>query len=67
MSLSSILVLLKGMIPVLEPIGEQGIGQLFSIIDAEVAKMSNSDFKDLAVVLSPALKQFAILEIQKLK
>lgn len=55
------------MIPVLEPIGEQGIDQLFVIIDGEVAKMPASDVKDALVIFSPALKAFAVLEIKKLK
>lgn len=67
MKLSDILVLLEGLIPVLEPIGEQGIAQLFGIIQAKVNAMSQSDFKDAAVILLPALQQFAILEIRKLK
>lgn len=67
MKLSDILALLKGLIPVIEPIGEQGIEQLFMSIQGQIDKMSNSDFKDAAIVLLPALKQFALLELRKLK
>lgn len=63
----TLLAMLKSMIPILEPLGEQGIAQLFVAIDAEIAKMSHSDLKDAAMIFSPALKQFAILEMQKLK
>ncbi len=64
---SSVLAILKSMIPILEPIGEEGVAQLFDAIDAEVAKMGNGDFKDAATIFSPALKAFAILELKKLK
>lgn len=64
---SSVLAILKSMIPILEPLGEQGIAQLFTAIDAEIAKMPKNDFKDAAQIFSPALKAFAILELQKLK
>lgn len=67
MNLVSLIALLKSLVPVLEPIGEQGVEQLFQIIQGEVDKLSNSDFKDAATILLPALKQFALLEIRKLK
>lgn len=67
MKLSDILALLKGIIPILEPIGEQGIAQLFGMIQSKVDAMAQSDFKDAAVILLPALQQFALLEIRKLK
>lgn len=60
--------LIKGLLPILLPLGEQGINQLFEMIEAEVKKMSDSnDLKQLAVCLLPGLKQFAIIELNKLK
>lgn len=67
MKLSDILALLKTFVPILEPLGEQGIEQLFVSLQAQVDKMAQSDGKDLAVILLPALKAFALLELRKLK
>lgn len=67
MTLATVISMLKGMIPILEPIGEQGINQLFTVIDSEIAKLGTGDMADFAKILSPALKQFAIMELQKLK
>lgn len=65
--MTSIINLLKGLIPILEPLGEQGITSLFDTLDADIAKMSDSnDFKLLLKVLSPGLRQFAIAEIKKI-
>lgn len=63
----NILAMLKSMIPILEPLGEEGVNQLFLLIDGEIAKMGNGDLKDAATIFSPALKQFAVLELKKLK
>lgn len=68
MTITSVLALFKSIIPVLEPLGEQGINSLFDALDAEIATMSDSnDLKVLAKILSPGLRQFAITEIQKIK
>lgn len=61
------LQLLKSLLPILKPLGEQGVNQLFDMLDAEVAKMSDSaDLKLLLVCLLPGLRKFAILEVQKI-
>lgn len=65
MNLGSILSILKSLIPVLLPLGEQGINQLFDILDAEVAKLGG-DLKDMAPILSKALREVALLEFRKL-
>jgi hypothetical protein len=67
MNFSSILQALKSFIPILEPLGEQGVNQLFSIIDAEIAKLASPDLKEAGQILSPALRQFAIAELKKLQ
>ena len=67
MDLSSILSMLKALVPVLEPIGEQGINQVWAQVDAQIASLSDSsDWKTLLQSLSPAIKQFIILELKKL-
>lgn len=66
MDLSSILAMLKSLIPVLEPLGEQGINQLFDILDAQVAKL-HGDIADIAPILAKALREVALLEMKKLK
>ncbi len=59
--------LLKSLLPILKPLGEQGVNQLFDMLDKEVASLSDSsDFKTLFVCLLPGLRQFAILEVKKL-
>lgn len=67
--MSQLLLALKALIPILEPIGEQGINQLFaSVVDPFIAELSDSsDLKLVAQCLSPGLKAFFIAEIQKLK
>jgi len=67
--MSQLLAALKSLIPILEPIGEQGVNQLWSsVVDPYIASLGDgSDLKALLVCLSPAMKQFVILEIQKLK
>jgi hypothetical protein len=61
------LQLLKSLIPVLKPLGEQGVNQLFDLLEGEVAKMSDSnDGKVLLQCLLPGLRKFAILEVQKI-
>jgi hypothetical protein len=67
MNLSSLLSLLKSLIPVLEPIGEQGVNQLFTQVNAWVASVSSPDEKLVLQFLVPALQQFVIAELQKLK
>ncbi len=67
MNFQSILTLLKGLTPILEPLGEQGVTQLFVVIDQAIANLPQNDFKDAAKIFSPAFKAFALLEIQKLK
>lgn len=65
--MNTVLQLLKGIIPILEPIGENGINELFVVIDGEIAKMSDSsDLKTLVACMSPALKQFLLIELKKL-
>lgn len=66
MTLANVISMLRQFIPILEPLGEQGINQLFAIIDVEVAKLSG-DIADIAPILSAALKQVALLEMRKLK
>lgn len=66
MSLASIVAMLKGFIPILEPIGEQGLAQLWSIVDAEVAKVSSPDVKEFLQAVSPAVKAYALAEMKKL-
>lgn len=67
MNFQSILSMLKSLLPVLEPLGEQGVNQLFTVIDQEIATLPQNDFKDAAKIFSPAFKAFALLEINKLK
>lgn len=65
MSLDTVLKMLKGLIPVLKPLGEQGINQLFDILDAEVAKL-HGDLKDIAPIFVKAAREVALLEFRKL-
>lgn len=67
--MTNLLLALKALIPVLEPLGEQGINQLWTtVVDPYIATLSsNADVKTLLQCLSPAMKQFVITEIQKLK
>ena len=65
--MSTLLALLKGLVPVLEPLGEQGVNNLFAQLDAQVVKMPPSDWKDLATIMSPGMKAFVLLELGKLK
>ena len=67
--MNSVLVYLKALIPILEPIGEQGVNQLFAeVIDPAIASMSDSaDLKRILVILSPAAKQIILAELQQLK
>lgn len=67
--MANLLAALKALVPILEPLGEQGVNQLWSsVVDPFVAGLSdNSDMKSALVCFSPAAKQFLILEIQKLK
>lgn len=68
MTLTTVLGMLKNLLPLLEPLGEQGITNLFTSIGTEVDKMSDSsDLKVLAKILLPGLQQFAVMELQKLK
>ncbi len=67
MNLTSILSMLKALIPVLEPIGEQGIAQLFDLLDAQVAKSTSPDMKDTLPIISKALREIALLEFRKLR
>jgi hypothetical protein len=61
------LKLLKSLLPLLKPLGEQGVNQLFDLLDVEVAKLSDSnDMKDFAKCLLPALRAFAVLEVKKI-
>lgn len=64
--MTQLLAILKSLIPILEPLGEQGIEALWVYVDAEIAQMSG-DSKDICLVLSPAFKQVALLELRKLK
>lgn len=67
--MNSILSALKALLPVIEPLGEQGVEQLWaSVIDPFIAGLSDSnDSKALLQCISPGLKQFALLEMKKLK
>lgn len=67
--MDSILSILKSLVPILEPIGEQGINQLFSdVIGPAIAGMSDSgDLKILAQALAPGIQAFLIAEVKKLK
>lgn len=67
--MNSIVDILKALIPLLEPLGEQGIEQLFTtVIDPYVASLSDSgDLKGLLTCVTPGLKQFMLLEMKKLK
>lgn len=65
--MAQILLILKGLIPVLEPLGESGINQLWIQVDAGIAAMADaSDMKLAAQCLSPGVKAFLIAEIKKL-
>lgn len=66
MNLAAILAMLKQFIPVLEPLGEAGINQLFDVVDAEVLKLKG-DLADMAPILAKALREVALLEMRKLK
>lgn len=61
------LAILKTLIPLLEPIGEQGIEAVWATFDAEIAKLTSPDLKDIYTILSPAFKQAALVELRKLK
>lgn len=65
MNLASIIAMLKSLIPVLKPLGEQGISQLFDIVDAEAAKLGG-DMKDIAPIMAKALREVALVEFRKL-
>lgn len=67
MNLQSVMMMLKGLATVLEPMGEEALNNLWLTIDAEIAKMASPDMKDIAMILSPALKQAALMELKKLK
>jgi hypothetical protein len=67
--MTSFLTILKSLLPILEPIGEQGVNQLFSsVVDPAIASMSDSsDLKRAALVFAPAVKQFLIAELSQMK
>lgn len=65
MKFDSILAMLKSIMPVLEPLGEQGMNQLFDLLDAEVAKLGG-DMKEIGPVLTKALREVALIELRKL-
>lgn len=65
MNFDSIVSALKALIPVLKPLGEQGINQLFDLVDAEAAKLGG-DLKDVAPILAKALREIALVEFRKL-
>lgn len=65
MNFDTILKMLKGLIPVLKPLGEQGINQLFDILDVEVKKF-HGDLADIAPIMVKALREVALLEFRKL-
>ncbi len=66
--MESFLAVLKALVPILEPIGEQGINQLFSsVVDPYLAGLPDtSDWKLAGQCFSPAMKAFLIAEIKKL-
>lgn len=66
--MDAILKILKTLVPILEPLGEQGINQLFTdVVDPYVANLPDSnDFKLAAQCLSPGIKAFMIAELKKL-
>jgi hypothetical protein len=66
--MNQLLQILKSLAPVLEPLGEQGINALFdAVVVPALSSGSDNDIMQLARCLAPGLKQFLILEIQKLK
>ena len=68
MTMPSFLAMLKSLIPVIEPMGEQGINNLFSsVVNPYIAAMPDSaDAKLLYQSLAPGVQSFLIAEMKKL-
>lgn len=66
--MAALLATLKALVPVLEPLGEQGINQLFTqVVNPYVASLSDSnDMKLAAQCLAPGVQAFLIAEIKKI-
>lgn len=64
----SLLAVLKSLVPILEPLGENGVNQLFAtVIDPYIASLPDSnDLKLAGQCLSPGVKAFLIAEMKKL-
>lgn len=58
--------LLQQMAPLLEPMLEQGVNQLWVQVDAEIATLTSPDVKLVLQALSPAMKGILISELQNL-
>lgn len=67
MNLGTLLAMLKSLVPVLLPLGESGINQLFQLIDAEIAKIpKTNDASEILPIVSVAAKQIVLMEFRKL-